>query len=134
MDYKSFTTQLSVNLMNRRNLNVEINIKELTNQVVQQSIIDADRFVQLFLEAEMERCEYLINPTSYPITKLDEAYSAAQDYLLQFGVNMLDYIKMVTGDDWRPSACAAVEDAMIISRMIRDTLIQEQNYRMQSKQ
>lgn len=127
-----FYTEFSVNLIGKRILNVQVQFDELTLDLVNKAIADADGFVQMFLEAEMERCQYIINPTSYPMQKLNDGYNAAQHYLLQFGVNMLDYLKMINGDDWRPIAVTVIEDAMIVSRFIRDTLIHK--YEMKQSQ
>jgi hypothetical protein len=130
MNEQSFQTQLSVNLLGGRILNTTVNIEHLTERVVHQSMMTADQFVQAFLEAEMERCEYLINPTTYSVSKLNDGYRMAQDYMIPFGVDMLDYLKMVDDGNWKPIACAVIEDAMIISRLVRDILMQEWDRRI----
>lgn len=129
-----FYTEFSVNLIGKRILNVQVQFDELTLDLVNKAIADADGFVQMFLEAEMERCEYTLTPTNFSITKLNEGYNAAQHYLLQFGVNMLDYLKMIDGNDWRPIAVAVIEDAMIVSRLIRDTLIHKYERKQQNEE
>ena len=133
-DTMPFYTDFSVNLIGKRILNVSVQFEELTLDTVNRAIAEADKFVQLFLEAEMERCEYIINPTQYPTSKLNDGYNAAQHYLLQFNVNMLDYLKMVNNSDWKPVAVLVIEDAMIVSRLIRDTLIHEYERKQQNEE
>lgn len=120
-----FNMELSINLIGKRILNVAVHFDELNIDIVNRAIGEADQFVQLFLAAEMERHEFIINPTQFSITKLNEGYNIAQRYLLQFNVNMLDYLKMLNESDWQPIAVTVIEDAMIVSRVIRDTLINE---------
>jgi hypothetical protein len=73
----------------------------------------------------MERYHFTISPLiQFSSSKLDEGYQQAQFYLSKFNVNQLDYIKMTEDEkSWKEIASIVIEDAMIVSRFIRDALI-----------
>lgn len=124
--------ECSVHLIGGRILNMSIHVDDVTLDVVNRSIDEADDFVRSFLEAEMERYHFIMSPNvPYPTSKLNEGYNKAQKYLLQFNVNMADYLKLMSDQQktWEETILIVIEDAMIVSRLIRDALMdQYQSY------
>lgn len=120
-----FEMESSIHLIGERVLNISIQVDDVTLNVVNKAIEEADQFVRLFLEAEMERYHFTMSPLiQFSSSKLDEGYQQAQFYLSKFNVNQLDYIKMTEdGKSWKEIASITIEDAMIVSRFIRDALI-----------
>ena len=122
-----FEMECSVHLIGGRILNISIHIDDVTLDVVNRAIDDADSFVRMFLEAEMERYDFIISPNApFPTSKLNDGYNRAQKYLLQFNVNMVDYLKLMGEQNktWEETILIVIEDAMIVSRLIRDALIE----------
>ena len=120
-----FEMESSIHLIGERVLNISIQVDDVTLNVVNKAIEEADQFVRLFLEAEMERYHFTMSPLiQFSSSKLDEGYQQAQFYLSKFNVNQLDYIKMTEDEkSWKEIASIVIEDAMIVSRFIRDALI-----------
>lgn len=120
-----FEMESSIHLIGERVLNISIQVDDVTLNVVNKAIEEADQFVRLFLEAEMERYHFTMSPLiQFSSSKLDEGYQQAQFYLSKFNVNQLDYIKMTEDEkSWKEIASITIEDAMIVSRFIRDALI-----------
>ena len=120
----------SIHLIGGRILNMSIHVDDVTLDVVNRSIDEADDFVRSFLEAEMERYHFIMSPNvPYPTSKLNEGYNKAQKYLLQFNVNMADYLKLMSDQTktWEETILIVIEDAMIVSRLIRDALMEHYN-------
>ena len=120
----------SIHLIGGRILNMSIHVDDVTLDVVNRSIDEADDFVRSFLEAEMERYHFIMSPNvPYSTSKLNEGYNKAQKYLLQFNVNMADYLKLMSDQTktWEETILIVIEDAMIVSRLIRDALMEHYN-------
>lgn len=120
--------ECSVHLIGGRILNMSIHVDDVTLDVVNKAIDEADDFVRSFLEAEMERYHFIMSTNvPYPTSILDEGYDKAQKYLLKFNVNMADYLKLMNEQNktWEETILITIEDAMIVSRLIRDALIEQ---------